>query len=353
MKLPLLLALGGIVSVCGIGCGGSPTEGTSADEVRTADCPATFTLDLARPLVLRETPETTHDGATLTPAVRARVAAAMTKARTFRKTTLSFRLDSAADARCTYVSTVSTAPTAPRAELRGTSAQPFIDVTFGDFRWFAFPKTFSPAGFTYEPRAKANLFAHVPAPGPFAEGATEIVKIGSATIGEAPAPAPVTPGSDPVERAIAELVSEEVLAGPGRNQDFNIQPGRPIDMVRRFISAANGDDPESVESYSFEDPGQHLLADAQVAGTLAADVAIREAVESVTSWYGAIEDDPAVTKARVARVKGLLDTIAASGASFGFDGFQQNGCAAPTTFLLVLDANRGRVYGVDMNPCAE
>ena len=38
---------------------------------------------------------------------------------------------------------------------------------------------------------------------------------------------------------------------------------------------------------------------------------------------------------------------------FGFDGFQQNGCAAPTPYLLVLDQNSKTVYGINLFPCEE
>ena len=38
---------------------------------------------------------------------------------------------------------------------------------------------------------------------------------------------------------------------------------------------------------------------------------------------------------------------------FGYDGFEQNGCAAPTAFLLILDNLRGRVDGIDLIPCQE
>jgi hypothetical protein len=38
---------------------------------------------------------------------------------------------------------------------------------------------------------------------------------------------------------------------------------------------------------------------------------------------------------------------------FGYDGFEQNGCAAPTAFLLVLDTLEGRVDGIDLIHCQE
>jgi hypothetical protein len=38
---------------------------------------------------------------------------------------------------------------------------------------------------------------------------------------------------------------------------------------------------------------------------------------------------------------------------FGYDGFEQNGCAAPTAFLLILDNLKGRVDGIDLVPCQE
>ena len=38
---------------------------------------------------------------------------------------------------------------------------------------------------------------------------------------------------------------------------------------------------------------------------------------------------------------------------FGYDGFEQNGCAAPTAFLLILNTLEGRVDGIDLIPCQE
>ena len=40
-------------------------------------------------------------------------------------------------------------------------------------------------------------------------------------------------------------------------------------------------------------------------------------------------------------------------AVFGFDGYEQNACAASMSYLLVIDPKNQRGYGIDLNPCEE
>ena len=41
------------------------------------------------------------------------------------------------------------------------------------------------------------------------------------------------------------------------------------------------------------------------------------------------------------------------GAVYGYDASEQNGCAAPTPYLLILDPKSKIVYGIDLFPCHE
>lgn len=347
MRLSLISVLS--LFACVVGCSTEAASTTNAgeDEVRTADCPTEFTLELDKPEISSRAPTKYYDGSPLAEGERSRVADAMTKARTFKAQSLSFKVATRAGAKCQYSSTVSTAPTAPRAELRGTAAKPLIDVTFGGYHYYAFPKSYAATGFTFESRAKAGVFAQVGASGPFSDGATLIVKIGSASITNAPPP-PANTGT--IADAVAELESEAVLPGPGRNDDYAVTGSTPMEMVKSYIKAKYADDEELGAGYRYQDNGTNLLADEQVAGTLSSDVALRASLDTVGTWYENMETNVGEQKAKV---RAIFDKLSAAGATFGFDGFEQNACAAPTSFLLVIDAANKHVYGVDLNPCEE
>lgn len=347
MRTPLLLS--SIALLTAVGCSSNASDdpaGGSEDDVVTAQCPASFELDLAKPEIYTRTPTKYYDGSPLGESERGRVADAMKDARKFDAQKLSLSLDKKANARCTYVSSVSQAPTAPRAVLRGTAKKPLVDVTFGAYHYYAFPKAYAPEGLTFDSGARAGVFAQVAASGAFSDGASLIVKIGNATIASA-----APPPSGDVGAAVAALESEDVLPGPGRDDDYHVTGATPLDMVKSYVAAKYADDPDLRDGYTYQENAAALSEDEQVAGTLTNEVAIAQALDSVKGWYS--DEDDAASKAHLAKVKAALDAIVKAGGTFGFDGFEQNGCAAPTAFLLVLDAKSQMVYGVDLNPCQE
>jgi hypothetical protein len=320
------------------GCAGAADDDSSTDEaaIRTDSCPATFELEVDKPKIFARTPTKALDGAAIAATDRTAIAASMARARRFRPQSFSFALKDRANAECTYVSALSTSDAGPRAVLRGTSERPIVDITFGDFRWFAFPKAVAPSGLTFENRARAGIFSATPA----------LVKIGNAKITNAPPAAP-TPG--PLADVIAELESQDILTGPGRHDDFDVTGDSPLALVKSYIDKKYADDPELRDGYTFEENAADFAMDEQRAGTFAKDVAMANALATIDAWFdGEDEHD-----AHMTRVRAVLDKLAATGASFGFDGFEQNACAAPTAFLLVVDSAAKRVHGVDLNPCEE
>lgn len=355
MRHASIFALASSLVVAVAGCSAdsaSPEPGAAADEVRTASCPATFQLDLAKPAVYKTTPTRYYDGSTLSEGEKQRVADRMADARKFGKSALSFELESKGSGKCNYVSTQSKAPTAPRAQLRGTSAKPMLDVVFGNYHYYAFPKTYAAEGFSFEAKARAGVFAQVSASGAFSDGASLIVKIGSAVITNTPAVEP-PPGPDAIGEAVSELMSDDVLPGPGRHDDQRVTGGTPLALVKSFIKEKYAGDPEMAEGYEFRSEASGILADEQVAGTLTKAVALRDALDTVGLWYQDWEETPAAKQKRLDRVKASIEKAAAAGAVFGFDGYEQNACAAPTSYLLVIDPRNQRGYGIDLNPCEE
>lgn len=343
-------ALAGVSSLAlvgTLGCSSPPSEEVSSgeDEIRTATCPATFSLDLDKPAIYTRAPTKDHDGRSLDADERTRVSASMKQAAKFKTIALSFEIDAKKSARCAYRSTVSDGPAAPHAELRGTTSKPLLDVTFGAFHYYASPRTITRDGLTYASGARAGVLAQLGGQG--AGGPSTLVKIGNASIVQAPA----KPTGDPtIAAAVAELEGEAVLAGPGRNDDFQVVGTSSLDLVKSYIKAKWDDDPDMVSSYTYQANAPSLVEDEPVAGTMTKDVAVEEAVAAVTHWYDV--RDPAAD-GRIAKVRSLLEAMDHGGASFGFDGFAQNGCAAPTAFLLVIDPKAKVVYGVDLNPCEE
>lgn len=105
------------------------------------------------------------------------------------------------------------------------------------------------------------------------------------------------------------------------------------------------------EKYQFVDDAEDFVVDDQVAGTIKSK-AVYETVEHyLKEIYGSSSES--VRNRRILVAKNILDEIVKDGAVFGFDGFEQNGCAAPTPYLLIIDKAGKTVYGIDLNPCKE
>lgn len=161
----------------------------------------------------------------------------------------------------------------------------------------------------------------------------------------------LAPCSAAVEHAKA--VSAEVLAikralVAGRH-DFErlprAQAGDPMSLVRAYLARKHAGDDEILAGYTYEPKLRAMAGDERVAGLFASpDVAIPAAVSAVASWA-----DPALAEL----VRARLAKLAALGVTFGADGFAQNGCAAPTPLLLVVDPAGRTVDGIDLMPCDE
>jgi hypothetical protein len=154
-----------------------------------------------------------------------------------------------------------------------------------------------------------------------------------------------------IDATVADL--EEIFSPYGHHDDYKVTSVVPLDMVKQYIAAKYGEDPELGSEYKFVSNAKSFEMDTQIAGTVSASVAKAEVLGAIDGWMSDwLEDDAKAAALRAKAVK-LMDTLIASGAAFGFDGFEQNGCAAPTTFMLVLDPKTHHVYGVDLNPCSE
>jgi len=128
----------------------------------------------------------------------------------------------------------------------------------------------------------------------------------------------------------------------GMNGEFKLAckaGATPLDVLKGAI--AQIDDEPGQFVYKL---GQSAIAiDQQEAGTLA---------DGEKAALSAISDADASTKAAVKKHIEALKA-ASPNAIFGYYGFQQNGCAAPSPGLIVVDPTTGFGVQIDMDPCHE
>lgn len=75
-----------------------------------------------------------------------------------------------------------------------------------------------------------------------------------------------------------------------------------------------------------------------------------EAAAAAVAWAMAESGAPLERRERAGSA---VRALALRGFALAFDGWAQNGCAAPTAKLLVVDPESGGVRGVDVTPCRE
>lgn len=152
-----------------------------------------------------------------------------------------------------------------------------------------------------------------------------------------------------ISDAVVKLEEEDgVLPGPTRGDAYPASGATSLDAVKAYIKAKYEDDRDIGGDYKFVENGDELVEDEEIAGTFKTETAFQLVDEAIADYY-----DDKSSEDRRAKVRELLETIAKQGGTFGFDGFEQSGCAAPTPWLLVIDKNHKTVYGIDLNPCSE
>lgn len=141
----------------------------------------------------------------------------------------------------------------------------------------------------------------------------------------------------------AKALKLQALMGKyAHNDSYRVTSTNPLSMVKQYIFAKNAGDKELAQGYRWVSNSSKLTSDEQVAGTLL--------YRSAKSEFKGIEG---LSEKQATFAQELITEIHNLGGSFGFDGFEQNGCAAPTFFLLILDVEGKKVYGIDLSPCTE
>lgn len=151
--------------------------------------------------------------------------------------------------------------------------------------------------------------------------------------------------------AVSALESAEILPGPGHDDAVAASGATPLDAIKAYVDHEHGSDPVKGSAFELVENADAFAFDAPVAGTFTTDVAIREVLAAIDGNDKTHDENVSVNRGD--EVRGIMESIAAAGGSFGFDGDGQNGCAAPTAMLLVIDPADATVYAVDLNPCSE
>ncbi len=162
----------------GTGCAATAEDqDTAADEseVQTASCPATIDLAFEKPTILARTPTRHPDGSPLSGTEVGRLADAMTDARALDGIEMSLALSNKNHGRCYYRGE----GFERRATFRTKNGKNILDVQHGNLRMYLFPTAYSTERLTFENDRAITLFANVPASGPFSDGASSNIEIGS------------------------------------------------------------------------------------------------------------------------------------------------------------------------------
>ena len=154
------------------------------------------------------------------------------------------------------------------------------------------------------------------------------------------APLVAEPTIEDLTSQLAELFGEKTFA-------IETESRYSQAMVREFLTARY--DAPTVEDYAWTEWAGEIVADQLLAGTVTLKGAVRAVEGSLSYVY---DDKQEVDLQRVALGGKLVRKLKKlPGVYFGFDGFAQSNCAAPTEYLIVLDTLGQNAYGFELIPC--
>ncbi len=125
----------------------------------------------------------------------------------------------------------------------------------------------------------------------------------------------------------------------------NVNSGNALEMVKSYANQWLGGD---TQGFKFVENASSIATDANEMGTTDSYITTREL--SSVAEYLAKDQSPANLRRFFTAT---INDLSSAGASFGYNAAAQNGCAAPTYELLVIDPTAQKVYSLDMMPCHE
>ena len=132
---------------------------------------------------------------------------------------------------------------------------------------------------------------------------------------------------------------------------FKVNSSKPLEMVKQYSVLAHGF--EEAQTFEFWENHETLeLDEPSLAGTLKTSVVVKE-VSYEAPWVAKNSNDKEEVRKLENKIVDLTGLLILSGAEFGFDGNAKNSCGLPTPYLLVLDPQAQKVYGMTLHPCTK
>jgi len=136
---------------------------------------------------------------------------------------------------------------------------------------------------------------------------------------------------------------------------YKVFSDKPEDMLKEYTQVKYAD---QSEDYSFNFKATGMNEDANEAGLFSQGVAYGEVMTQLLDEDKLNEAQQNGKEAldyvkRVQDVRNALETANRYGAIYGYDAGEQNGCASPTPYLLILNPKTKTVYGINLYPCQE
>jgi hypothetical protein len=144
-----------------------------------------------------------------------------------------------------------------------------------------------------------------------------------------------------------EEVEAPVRVDPG---PFPTSSSDPMEMLEDFLAEAHPD--EDPSEFEFLPDAEEFETDVQKLGLVSSELARGQVQGSIEFYFENWDEVDDVSK-RVDAAGKLMDSLRDGGAKFGFYGWDQHGCAAPTNVLLVLSPEDKKVWAVELDPCSE
>jgi hypothetical protein len=153
--------------------------------------------------------------------------------------------------------------------------------------------------------------------------------------------------SSTVTKAEKDLLAVFNVGPQNGGTTYHVASTDPIEAaLKDYVKQANKDDPDSVSGFSYHLNASGIETDTQAVGT----------ISNADAWSTIrhdLSDYLQGSAAGKAKAKKAFDALTSQGVVFGYDGWQESGCAAPTDFLLLIDPHGKTVFTLELTPCDE
>lgn len=153
-------------------------------------------------------------------------------------------------------------------------------------------------------------------------------------------------------KALARLFPDHQGAMPLSvySTDFQQLPSILRDYTRARLDEEGRNPDEELDNFQFVYDVKEFKLGYEVVGTLNKQAAFREVIDAVKNLYDG--QVPVSESLRLQqRARDLMIDLKDADVVFGFDAGRSNDCNRFTTFMIFVDRQSQKIYGVDLNPC--